>query len=334
MLTSVADRQSEFTGLRPFNPLRDIGPMTELLELSFGENLDEEGRQTLREMRTVAYLLGPLLWLLGRTPSRLRDLFSGYVWVEEGRIVGNITVHRPYGERKGWFISNLAVHPDHRRQAIGRRLMTEGIRLARQRGAQRVSLEVRASNLAAKKLYDALDFSRVDSMSKMRLGEASAVRPVSYEGYRVTLVKPGEWEKRYRLAQDSFTPEAKEISPIEESDYRLNPAQLLLRTVSDVLKGQTVHLWAAQEDSQFLAVLALRTGGAFFPHFLELMVHPEHRGEVEEPLLTRALATLNSYPSRPVLARIRPSYRGVLDLFKSYGFVEEQTLDLFTLRLS
>ena len=34
MLAGIIDRDSEFSGLRPFNPLRDIRPVTELIELS------------------------------------------------------------------------------------------------------------------------------------------------------------------------------------------------------------------------------------------------------------------------------------------------------------
>jgi ribosomal-protein-alanine N-acetyltransferase len=53
---------------------------------------------------------------------------------------------------------NLAVHPDHRRQGLGRRLLTFLLIQAREKRIPKVFLEVRASNLAAIALYGALGF--------------------------------------------------------------------------------------------------------------------------------------------------------------------------------
>jgi len=311
----------------------DIRPMIELIELSFAEDLDAQSRQMLKEMRTLSYVGGPLLWLLSKTSSTLRDLFSGYVWVEEGSIVGNITVHRRYKGWKGWFVSNLAVHPDHRRQGIAHHLMTEGVELARKKGAQRLSLEVRADNLAAKKLYEKLGFTKVGSVSKMRLEKVGGVNVVPCGKYEIRVVRPNEWRRAHQLAEDAFSSEAKEIRPVREEDYRRNFVQRLVASMGDLLRGQKVYRWVAQRDGRFLALLTLRAGGAFSSHSLVMMVQPDHQGKVEEMLLTKALSTLNAYPSRPLLANIRPSYDEIVDIFGRYGFVEEQTLDLLTFRL-
>ena len=56
-------------------------------------------------------------------------------------------------------ITNIAVHPDARRQGIGRALLTEMLRLARERGLSEISLEVRASNEAAIALYERMGFA-------------------------------------------------------------------------------------------------------------------------------------------------------------------------------
>lgn len=50
-------------------------------------------------------------------------------------------------------ISTLAVHPDHRRNGIGERLLRLALRQAAARGAKSASLEVRVSNDAAIRLY-------------------------------------------------------------------------------------------------------------------------------------------------------------------------------------
>ena len=56
-------------------------------------------------------------------------------------------------------ILNLAVAPGYRRQGIGRRLVAEALAVARQRGAGKCWLEVRAANRAARDFYRALGFA-------------------------------------------------------------------------------------------------------------------------------------------------------------------------------
>jgi ribosomal-protein-alanine N-acetyltransferase len=55
-------------------------------------------------------------------------------------------------------ITNVAVHPDYRRENIGKSLMLEMIRLAAKNGAAGMTLEVRPTNTAARRLYELLGF--------------------------------------------------------------------------------------------------------------------------------------------------------------------------------
>jgi len=50
-------------------------------------------------------------------------------------------------------ITTFAVHPDWRRQGVGRRLIQALLVAATELGAARITLEVRVSNLAAQALY-------------------------------------------------------------------------------------------------------------------------------------------------------------------------------------
>jgi ribosomal-protein-alanine N-acetyltransferase len=55
---------------------------------------------------------------------------------------------------------NVAVAPEHRRAGVGRMLVEDVVARARESGMARILLEVRASNVAAVALYEALGFSR------------------------------------------------------------------------------------------------------------------------------------------------------------------------------
>jgi len=55
-------------------------------------------------------------------------------------------------------ITNVAIHPNHRRQRLGLQIMNELIRCAGERGMRRMTLEVRTGNEVARHLYARLGF--------------------------------------------------------------------------------------------------------------------------------------------------------------------------------
>jgi ribosomal-protein-alanine N-acetyltransferase len=55
-------------------------------------------------------------------------------------------------------INNIAVHPDFKRMGIGEAILRDVIEEARGEGAHYISLEVRPSNAAARRLYAKLGF--------------------------------------------------------------------------------------------------------------------------------------------------------------------------------
>ncbi|HBI55814.1 MAG TPA: ribosomal-protein-alanine N-acetyltransferase [Firmicutes bacterium] len=56
-------------------------------------------------------------------------------------------------------ITNIAVAPGWRRNGVARKLMEHMLRSSLRQGANRMTLEVRRSNLGAQKLYEEFDFS-------------------------------------------------------------------------------------------------------------------------------------------------------------------------------
>ncbi len=298
-------------GLRPFSPLRDIGSVADLLEVAFGLELGPEGREAVRGMRAAAYI-GPLLWILG-------DLFSGYVWVEEGRVVGNVTLSRSRG---GYLVSNLAVHPDYRRRGIARRLMGAVLERVERRKAPWVALEVRQDNRVAKGLYEKLGFVRVDAWTEMRLVGLPAL--ILRETPSMRELKPGEWQEGYRLWKESLPQETAFLGEREGSKPDLG--QGLLAWLWGLL-GRRSHRWVAGRS---MLTLHLWWAG---PYRLEMVVHGEERGQVEEGLLAKAFSILRTHPPRGAMARIYPSYPETVKVLERCGFIEERTLERMMLKL-
>jgi [ribosomal protein S18]-alanine N-acetyltransferase len=70
-------------------------------------------------------------------------------------LVGFAVFHRVLDEAE---LRNMAVDPAHWRRGVGRELLAEGRRRLLELGVKRLFLEVRASNLAAQRLYSSTGF--------------------------------------------------------------------------------------------------------------------------------------------------------------------------------
>lgn len=75
-----------------------------------------------------------------------------------GEIVGYICFWIVFEELR---LMNLAVEASVRRHGIATELVRHALSIGRERGAQRTQLEARASNIAARSLYEGLGFRQV-----------------------------------------------------------------------------------------------------------------------------------------------------------------------------
>ena len=80
----------------------------------------------------------------------------------DGQVIA--TVMAGYDGHRGW-INYLAVHPDHQREGIGRRMMKEAENRLRAAGCPKINLQVRRSNAAVIEFYERIGFKRDDVVS-------------------------------------------------------------------------------------------------------------------------------------------------------------------------
>jgi len=74
------------------------------------------------------------------------------------------TVMAGYDGHRGW-INYLAVHPDHQRAGIGRRMMEEAESRLRATGCPKINLQVRSGNAAVIEFYKTIGFRLDDVVS-------------------------------------------------------------------------------------------------------------------------------------------------------------------------
>lgn len=80
-----------------------------------------------------------------------KNKFAIYITAKvNGRVVGYAGMWKVCDEGH---ITNVAVHPEFRKHGIGRKLVENMVLVAKKEGIDRMTLEVRRSNIAAQTLY-------------------------------------------------------------------------------------------------------------------------------------------------------------------------------------
>jgi ribosomal protein S18 acetylase RimI-like enzyme len=144
--------------LRPLNILRDLPAVADLVEKSFADTMDADGRRYIQQMRRAGQDNSFLRWASSAVDTVSMPL-TGYVWVEQSQIIGNVSLIPFKRERRKYYlIANVAVREDYRRRGIGRALTVAAMNHARQKKADETWLHVRDDNPGAIQLYRDLGF--------------------------------------------------------------------------------------------------------------------------------------------------------------------------------
>ena len=179
---SIPITQAEITKIRPLNIIYDLPKIADLVELCFKHNMDSEGKRYVQQMRRAGQSSRFLGWASNSLP------LTGYVWEEEKRIIGNISIIPFRKSKKNTFLlANIAVHPDFRRRGIARLLTQKGVYHARKRRSESIWLQVEDSNLGAIELYETLGFQARARRTTWNANSQLDPRKVISKSYRAPL---------------------------------------------------------------------------------------------------------------------------------------------------
>jgi ribosomal protein S18 acetylase RimI-like enzyme len=313
------------SGLRPIGSTRDMVSVARLVEQAFADDMDTSGRNAMRELRVMGSLFG---WADFFSPPGQGTL-PGFVWVEAGRIVGNVTVRRLSSFGRGWMIGNVAVTPAWRRRGIARRLMCAAIDLARDQDADWISLEVRSDNASAYDLYRALGFRDSGETVYFDRRRFDRIGPPdqSVEG-RLRAARPSDTERIFTLAQATVPDSIRWAEPVYRSSFDLG----IERRFSNWLTN-TQQAWRVIEVGDQLWGAALAEVNRWTRHGqLHLWVVPPHAGRIEEALIDSVLAEITTpmqcmsarLPGQHVAGRVALATRG----FQQVRALTHMRLDL------
>ena len=236
-VNSLAPPLADVDGLRPVDLRRDLRPLADLIELVFADSMDSAGRSAIREMRYLSHM-GYGLKLIARMNDLALGISLGFVYIMDGRLVGNVSVY-PAGYPKAmgetWILANVAVHPDYQRLGIAHSLVGATLDMIRKRGGARVILQVNCDNVAAQRLYERHGF--IYERAWRIWGKSGFVRsPVSMDSSRrVHRLRRGERAAALTLAQEARSNELGGLGwlkPIQRADFFTPRWKQMLQFVS------------------------------------------------------------------------------------------------------
>jgi ribosomal protein S18 acetylase RimI-like enzyme len=339
MVVGTLEEQSTLPAhIRPFNPVYDLGDLATLIEIAFGPELSITGSHMVRDMRQMA-LWGPMLWLAGPASS----LLKGYVWIEDGRLVGNASIAAESGKIGDWTISNVAVLPEYRGRGIAGHLVDTALEHVRSRGGRRVFLQVRSDNVTALSLYEHRGFRMYDTLHELELPRHGWLVSVGRSTYPLREVRAGDQEGLYALFLASTPQEVLAQHPIRPRQLRRGLGWQLRQVRDMFIQGRRCQELVGEElgpgvrgsgqQGRIVAYGSLTTYLSRGPYELDVRVLPERRGSWEAALIEGLLTLGEGIPRQRVRSYVSTSHPEAIDAYHRLGFRTLRVLDQMVLEL-
>lgn len=319
--TGVLARHGGFTGLRPMHPRADLVDIANLIEVCFAPTLDAAGRSAIQEMRALGRARG-IIWLTARLVRALPPLY-GFVWLERGQLVGNVTL-TPAERGGGWVIANVAVLPAHRRRGIARRLMQAALDFVARRNTFAV-LQVEADNDAARALYASLGFQEQRTFTHWRCPAYQRPALLNLPLPPLCPLVPTDVPAVTALAERVRPNERGGLGwlrPVNEAAFR--PARFA--ALRYAFGGARADTWLLPgNDGQPVAALRVETRIGGLARSFDALIAPEYGEQLAAPLISFVLRRLTGR-EHPVVTEHPSDDEAMNTALREHFFRPERTL--------
>ena len=302
--------------LRRLDMRRDLAKVADLVELCFYDTLDPEGKQYLNEMRRAAQnpsLLGWASNLIDEAPMPP----SGYVWEEDGRLVGNLSlIPISWQSQKGYMIANVATHPDYRGRGIAMALTMTALKHAREHGAASVWLQVRQDNPAAIHIYEVNGFIERMRRTSWYSGPINPEQKIPH-GVSVGPRQTSHWKLQNDWLKWCYPAELTWNMPFDWNMFRPDVMGKIYR----IFNLEIIHHWSVERDGVLKGVLSWKHTNAF-ADTIWLAIPAEVDQEAVLTLLAKSRASIRV--TQPLSLNFPAGTAA--EILKLAGFYAHQTL--------
>lgn len=258
MVVEIAIPASAQGHLRRLDMRRDLEKVADLVEVCFFDTLDPEGKQYLKEMRRAARNASVLGWASG-VIDQAPMLPSGYVWEEDGRLVGNLSlIPINLQGKRGYMIANVATHPDYRGQGIARSLTLAALDHARNHNATSTWLQVRDDNPGAIHIYKTSGF--IECLRRTSWYSGPIIENyLPPAGIKVRKRHPEDWILQQDWLKRIYPSELEWNLPFDWNLFRVDFFGRIYRFFS----LESPQHWSVEHDSQLKGVFSWKHSGGF-----------------------------------------------------------------------
>lgn len=253
------------------------------------------------------------------------ESLRGFVYEENGHILGNVTLTLDDSRERRWMISNVAVAEKSRRRGIARQLMLAAIDEARARNAQWIILNVRPWNEGAIRLYEALGFDTIDTETQYVRTRA---RMIAHEPLPIRPLRDKELRAAFDLARSAMNDKLRLFRPPALSDYGVRFEDRFAERALDFFILQSTERCGYFQNEVLTATVSLHAQRLATPHKMEIRVLPSSRGAIEVGLVAAALKRLNEFSQRDIESRAMGSHRELVLALADAGFIPTRGLTL------
>jgi ribosomal protein S18 acetylase RimI-like enzyme len=277
--------------LRPVNLRTDLAPLADLIELVFAPTMDDGGRAAIREMRYLSRV-GVGLPMISRLNEMAMGIKMGFVWIQNGQLVGNVSVYPAHiagGHPNVWIIANVGVHPTYQRHGIARKLMQASLEMLAQKGNQEAILQVDYDNHRAIQLYESLGFQPEGAWTTWRRSALTVAPAPIDDKVFITRRRASEWQHEMHLAQ-AVRPDVSGglgwQRPLTKALFRKS----FWGTIGDWLTMNSKErlIVRNEDESAIVASLWVENSLGFYGTKMTLFVHSDYT-HVANPLLNNAV---------------------------------------------
>ncbi|MBA4384052.1 MAG: hypothetical protein C0410_04895 [Anaerolinea sp.] len=249
-MTILINPHSRIRAIRLREDLREIA---DLIELCFSHNIDAEGLEYIRHIRQTANNFSSLI-LENTTPENSPLPFHGYVWVENGQIIGNVTLIPLRAKEKGsYFIANVAVHPNFRGRGIGKQLTERAIRHVREHQGKQVYLQVRDDNEIAIQIYRNLGFDEISRRTMWVYRSGSQLMENPSSDVKVAGREKEDWPQQKLWLESLYPREIHWNIPIKLDKMEPTFSNWLTR----LMYAEFQRSWSVRKDSKLIGAVTL-----------------------------------------------------------------------------
>lgn len=306
------------THIRPINLRKDIAEVTNLIEVCFAEHMDAEGRTYLQNIRRISRENNPY-YLDATCPEESPVPFHGFVWEDNHRIIGNITlIYNRKRETEVYFIANVAVDPNHRRQGIGQKLTQRAIQHVREHNGKSIILQVREDNPEAIDLYESLGFREITRRTTWEFDHHSgSPANLTSEPLRVLHRNREHWSQQRKWLQELYPEKVSWFLPF--SLVRYEPG--IMNSINRWLNSESIRFWEALDGGRLIGLSILEKINPY-QDYIWLATSPAFENTAIPVLVQRALQK-NLHPGKIQINY--PAHRAQ-EAFIQSGFKELNTL--------